>query len=115
MKENQRIAAMAIGILLLLGAAAYFWLKPSTVETAEAELASSPVLATEPAPTPAPGAESPPDHYPLPAVEPEAPLPALAESAVGISVGAWNTIASRRAASSAGGASSPRSSRCSPT
>lgn len=79
MKENQRIAAMAIGILLLLGAAAYFWLKPSTVETTDVELAASPALTAEAAPTPK-GAESPPDRYPLPAVEPAAPLPALAES-----------------------------------
>lgn len=80
MKENQRITWMVIGILLLLGAAAYFWLKPGTIETADVKPAASPALVGAAAPTPAPGAESPPDHYPLPAVEPEAALPVLSES-----------------------------------
>jgi hypothetical protein len=81
MSENRRIALMAVGILLLLAGAVYWWLRP------EPEVPLPPVampempLAAEPAAPPAEAVEPPPEHFPVPAPAPEAPpLPGLAES-----------------------------------
>ena len=79
-KEHQRIIWTTIGILLVLGAAAYFWLKPAPIDATGPEPSASQTTVAEAAPTLARSGELPPDRYPLPATAQDGPLPALAES-----------------------------------
>lgn len=80
MNENHRVAAIAAALLLGIGAAGYWLLRPAAdpEQTALPAAATAPAAETEPA---APGAEPPPPSYPVPATAPDAAaLPALADS-----------------------------------
>ena len=85
MNENRRVALIAGSIAaVLLGLALIFlWpkLQPADEPLPPPAVASLPAADAPVDPALPPGAEPPPDHYPVPAVAAEArPLPALADS-----------------------------------